>query len=276
MRLRLLAALGLLFAGSMWACADGNGNSPFDGGDDGVADNGGDVGADADGGPDVAPEDAGDGETEADACVPTGEELCDGIDNDCDGETDEGFDLSADPENCGACNAVCRPEHATGGCTAGTCTYDCDDGWVDVNGSPVDGCEYECTATAAAESDADGTCSDGLDNDCDGRSDDSDADCTPCPPESCNGLDDDCDGLTDEDFDTDFDPENCGGCGTVCPGRLHAVAACVLASCEVRCGARRAGRIWTATRSTAARPRACRRARRTSRAATGWTTTATA
>ena len=234
MKWRILATCALLSTICIAGCADGGGDTTTDTWD-GVGDGIGDTDSDID--VDARPDDTGDGVEGDVPCVPTGDELCDGVDNDCDTEVDEGFDLSSDPENCGACNAVCRPEHATGGCTDASCEYECDEGWVDVNGSGVDGCEYECTASAARESETDGTCADGRDNDCDGRTDAGDGDCTACPPEFCNGLDDDCDGLTDEDFDIDFDSANCGACGRVCPTRDHAVPDCVLGACAVRCEA---------------------------------------
>ncbi|MBN2525172.1 MAG: hypothetical protein JXR76_02180 [Deltaproteobacteria bacterium] len=36
-----------------------------------------------------------------------GVELCDGIDNNCDGNTDESFDFTSDPQNCGGCENDC-------------------------------------------------------------------------------------------------------------------------------------------------------------------------
>ncbi|RMH45090.1 MAG: lipoprotein receptor, partial [Deltaproteobacteria bacterium] len=43
-----------------------------------------------------------DGATDAAPCTPA-PEVCDGRDNDCDGDVDEDFNLMADPANCGAC-----------------------------------------------------------------------------------------------------------------------------------------------------------------------------
>ena len=125
--------------------------------------------ADADTGVHVdAGEDVGD--DGVDVCLPVAE-LCDRADNDCDSETDEDSDLGSDPANCSTCGAACRgAPNATATCRDGTCGLDCVAGYVDANGSPIDGCEYFCTPTGA-ESPEDGTCLDGLDNDCDGRSD---------------------------------------------------------------------------------------------------------
>lgn len=65
--------------------------------------------------------DAGDGGSNADsasdACVPR-VEVCDGRDDDCDGAADNGFDLSRDHLNCGACGRACATGYA---CVAGRC-----------------------------------------------------------------------------------------------------------------------------------------------------------
>ncbi|MCB9543387.1 MAG: hypothetical protein H6703_13190, partial [Myxococcales bacterium] len=39
-------------------------------------------------------------------CAPV-DELCDAIDNDCDGAIDEDFDLASDPAHCGSCGRQC-------------------------------------------------------------------------------------------------------------------------------------------------------------------------
>lgn len=40
-------------------------------------------------------------------CSP-GSEICDGLDNDCDAQVDENFDLNSDNNNCGSCNKACN------------------------------------------------------------------------------------------------------------------------------------------------------------------------
>ena len=75
-------------------------------------------------------------------------ELCDGFDNDCDGYTDEGYELPGDPKNCGECGNDCSDNHpdAPSGSTMPTCQnswcrYYCLGDYYDVNGDRTDGCE---------------------------------------------------------------------------------------------------------------------------------------
>jgi hypothetical protein len=83
-------------------------------------------------------------------------EICDAIDNDCDGRIDEGFLNEATGKydrdhDCGFCNNDCAKywsttvQHATGVCDAAparpVCRMQCLPDWVDVNGDPADGCE---------------------------------------------------------------------------------------------------------------------------------------
>ena len=131
----------------------------------------------------------GDGDPNASDCAPddpaifhNAEELCDGVDNDCDKLVDEGFlDTDAD----GLKNCV-----------------DNDD---DNDGKPdsSDNCPLVANPNQK-DQDGDGL-GDVCDDDLDGDGDPNDTDCNPKNPaihngatEACNGLDDDCDGLVDE------------------------------------------------------------------------------
>ena len=133
-------------------------------------------------------------------------ELCDGKDNDCDGESDEDFGLS---EPCltgiGECQkqgvTVCKADGLSAICGAkpggpgpelcdgkdNDCDGDIDEDWPALGGPCLAGvgqCQamglYECLDDAS-----DAFCS---------------AEPGPAEPESCDGKDNDCDGNTDEDW----------------------------------------------------------------------------
>lgn len=129
------------------------------------------------------------------------ENRCDGKDNDCDGEVDEDADCPDYP-------------HATGFCNGGSCDYTCDDGWMDCNGNPLDGCETIMESrTIYRDLDGDGWGNSnssmvweycliagwveaGQVGDCN----DNDPDINPDAEEICNdGIDNDCDGWIDGD-----------------------------------------------------------------------------
>jgi hypothetical protein len=93
------------------------------------------------------------------SCVPTGvdEALCNGVDDDCDGFVDE--DYPATPTTCGV-----------GECSDNTGQIVCQ------NGTEVDTCDpYEGAHNEGPPGKK--RCTDNLDNDCDGLTDEADADC---------------------------------------------------------------------------------------------------
>ncbi|MGC6416668.1 MAG: formylglycine-generating enzyme family protein [Bradymonadia bacterium] len=118
-------------------------------------------------------------------CVITagGQELCDALDNDCDGQIDETFDLETDVNNCGTCGNACpQVDNGQATCQDGVCAIgECERNWHDQNQALDDGCEYSCTQRIGAEA-----------------------------TEFCNGLDDDCDGFVDESMGMQQAPVECG------------------------------------------------------------------
>lgn len=76
-------------------------------------------------------------------------EICNGADDDCDGNVDEDFDFASDEANCGTCGNVCNFANGTGMCQAGDCLVTgCDTGFGDCNGRSNDGCESESATDA--------------------------------------------------------------------------------------------------------------------------------
>jgi subtilisin-like proprotein convertase family protein len=209
----LVAVLGLSL--QVMGCAEGAKPPVQTGGDGGTSAGGGGGGGGGEGGS------AGEGGTGGTPCT---EEVCDGVDNDCDNEVDEGCEcLAGESEPC-----YTGPEgtNGVGLCKGGTRTCD-----------PATNKFGPCMGEVLPA--ATDVCN-GLDENCNGTADDGLPDltcgigacastapacvngalgtCVPGQPkvEVCDGLDNDCDQLTDETFPLD---------GTLCDSGLQGVCA---------------------------------------------------
>ncbi len=161
--------------------------------------------------PAVCPGGKGDCNDNNPAIHPSAIEVCDDIDNDCNGTTDDGCNGDSD----GFCNAamttVGKPQTCLGG------GGDCNDGNPAIHPGAIEACD-------GIDNDCDGV----TDNDCDGDGDgyctamrntvgkpaicpsgggdcnDADNSVHPNASETCNGVDDNCNGMTDEGVQTTF------------------------------------------------------------------------
>ena len=132
-------------------------------------------------------------------CVPTngGIEICDKLDNDCNGAVDDGPNINLEAKTtCGTCDNNCftkllNNDPATITCTPspnpgtvpGECTGTCVSGYYDLDGDKA--CEYYCIKNTQDDA-------------------------------SCNNKDDDCDGVKDEDVNLCTSTTDCGKCGNNC------------------------------------------------------------
>ena len=159
-----------------------------------------------------------DGDVLVDGCTPMGEEICNDIDDDCNGVIDE--NTLDDPMNCGACGFECQPvDDAAPDCADGDCVANCNTGYGDCDGVYATGCEVDLSdpdncAACGAVCDTGEVCT-----------------ATGCASD-CPGSEEVC-GRTC--VDTTSDTDHCGGCGMPCPDRPNAVTVCAAGSCDFVC-----------------------------------------
>ncbi len=167
-------------------------------------------------------------------CTPTdgGFEVCDGIDNDCNGIIDDGFNLTSDPTNCGQCGLTCNVANgtvSTYACVARVCGINqCVAGRGDCNQVYPDGCETNLLSDlsncggcgkACAPAHATPACTAGV------------CSIAACAPgfKDCNAM------LVDGcEINTNADVDNCGACGHVCSA-ANATSNCTGGTCGFTC-----------------------------------------
>ena len=175
----------------------------------------------ADPGSSACPKGGGDCDDVHAAAHPGATEICDGLDNNCDGSTDPGCDTDGDGYCVGS--AAQSPSCPNGG-------GDCNDGDIAIKPGGVEICDNK-------DQNCDGTTDEGCDADKDGYCAvvvPDDAKFAACPKggkdcadknaaihpgiaDGCDGVDNDCDGITDPGCDQDGDGY-CAGNGGVSVG----------------------------------------------------------
>jgi hypothetical protein len=132
--------------------------------------------------------------------------VCDGEDNDCDGEADEGFNLDEDPANCGECGNRCNGNQT---CTGGRCSdIACPDGKGNCDSDASNGCETDLNTLTDC-----GMCGRG----CSVDNGSATCDSGSCQIDECDDGWGDCDGDRRNGCEAPLTTVgNCGECGNPC------------------------------------------------------------
>ena len=124
-------------------------------------------------------------------CNPTGAEICDNKDNDCNGKVDDTVNTNNDINNCGKCGTKCSFLNGLPKCVKGVCQLlKCKTCFVNLDTKEANGCEWPCCYTNGSV-------------------------------EICDGKDNDCNGVVDDmvkgkKVDHQTDANHCGGCNISC------------------------------------------------------------
>lgn len=171
-----------------------------------------------------------DADTDADGdtgdCVPS-LEACNGLDDDCDGEIDEDFDLQTDLDHCGQCDRPCLgdPPNASPTCESGLCTLECDRGFANCDDDIGSGCEANLTSSDTCGS-CERRCTDPTPL-C-AQHADSTYECVSSCPDGTELCGASC-------IDTSQSTNHCGGCDNRCDSWAHASPICVNSVCGFEC-----------------------------------------
>jgi hypothetical protein len=165
---------------------------------------------------------------------PGAAEICDGKDNNCDGQIDEGFDLQSDDRNCGGCNIACDTAHNQH-CCAGTCvdlssSSDHCGSCTNACSSPLSTCCNGACHSTVSETGNCGGCGQICTND-HGTVACTQGACTP----ACAGGFGDCDQNPRNGCETATTTlDNCGACGVACQNP-HGTTQCQGGVCAPTC-----------------------------------------
>ena len=146
-------------------------------------------------------------------------ELCNLLDDDCDGVVDEDFDLATNNAHCGACNLACDVDAGTG-CRGASCEeVACSDGLDNDGDGKVDCADPGCAGESCNAAQPNRNCALPPDAGADAGTLDAGVGACLLRENDCkNGIDDDGDGRTDCE-DPDCDGRTCAS-GIDCANRI--------------------------------------------------------